>query len=170
MRTIEVTVHYDKLTALDFLKDNPTLVLQNENYFKFIYFEPIGTGLTNFHTKGITIRLFDGLQKNNHWKVARKISPKLMKPEPLAVLQKLEASKLNESRKGQTIELNGWLFDLITNGIYTREDTALFVRLLFLHGYNFEQVTQLFASIVKRVALAKCFLDQMKIIYKEVSI
>ena len=93
-----------------------------------------------------------------------------MKPEPLAVLQKLEASKLNESRKGQTIELNGWLFDLITNGIYTREDTALFVRLLFLHGYNFEQVTQLFASIVKRVALAKCFLDQMKIIYKEVSI
>ena len=61
MRTIEVTVHYDKLTALDFLKDNPTLVLQNENYFKFVYFEPIGTGLTNFHTKGITIRLFDGL-------------------------------------------------------------------------------------------------------------
>lgn len=170
MRTIEVTVHYDKLTALDFLKDNPTLVLQNENYFKFVYFEPIGTGLTNFHTKGITIRLFDDLQKNNHWKVARKISPKLMKPEPLAVLQKLEASKLNESRKGQAIELNGWLFDLITNGIYTREDTVLFVRLLFLHGYNFEQVTQLFASIVKRVALAKCFLDQMKIIYKEVSI
>ena len=55
MRTIEVTVHSDKLTALDFLKDDPTLVLQNGNYFKFVYFEPIGAGLTDFRTKGITI-------------------------------------------------------------------------------------------------------------------
>ena len=99
MRTIEVTVHSDKLTALDFLKDNPTLVLQNGNYFKFVYFEPIGAGLTNFRTKGITIRLCDNQQKNSHWKVARKNSPKLMKPEPLAVLQKLEAGKLNEKEK-----------------------------------------------------------------------
>ena len=170
MRTIEVTVHSDKLTALDFLKDNPTLVLQNGNYFKFVYFEPIGAGLTDFHTKGITIRLCNNQQKNSHWKIARKNSPKLMKPEPLAVLQKLEASKLNEERKGLAIELNGWIFDIITNGIYTKEDTALFIRLLFLHGYSFEQVTQLFSSIVKCVSLAKCFLEQMKIIYKGVSI
>ena len=170
MRTIEVTVHSDKLTALDFLKDNPTLVLQNGNYFKFVYFEPIGAGLTDFRTKGITIRLCDNRQKNSHWKVARKIYPKFMKPEPLAVLQKLEAGKLSEARENQAIELNGWLFDIITNGIYTKEDTALFIRLLFLHGYSFEQVTQLFSSIVKRVALAKCFLEEMKIIYKGVSI
>lgn len=170
MRTIEITVHSDKLTALDFLKDNPTLVLQNEKYFKFVYFEPIGAGLTNFHAKGITIRLCDHLQKNTHWKAVRGNTPQLMKPEPLAVLQKLEAGKLNEERENQAIELNGWLFDIITNGIYTKEDTALFIRLLFLHGYSFEQVTQLFSSIVKRVALAKCFLEQMKIIYKGVSI
>ena len=93
-----------------------------------------------------------------------------MKSEPLAVLQKLEAGKLNEERENQAIELNGWLFDIITNGIYTKEDTALFIRLLFLHGYSFEQVTQLFSSIVKRVALAKCFLEEMKTIYKGVSI
>lgn len=170
MRTIEITVHSDKLTALDFLKDNPTWVLQNGKYFKFVYFEPIGAGLTNFHTKGITIRLCDDLHSNPHWEVVRRITPKLMKPEPLAVLQKLEAGKLNEERENQAIELNGWLFDIITNGIYTKEDTALFIRLLFLHGYSFEQVTQLFASIVKHVALAKCFLEEMKIIYKGVSI
>lgn len=170
MRTIEITVHSDKLTALDFLKDNPTLVLQNEKYFKFIYYEPIGAGLTNFHAKGITIRLYDDLHSNPHWEVVRDIAPKVMKPEPFAILQKLEAGKLNEERENQAIELNGWLFDIITNGIYTKEDTALFIRLLFLHGYSFEQVTQLFSSIVKRVALAKCFLEQMKIIYKGVSI
>lgn len=170
MRRIEVTVHADKLTALDFLKDNPTLVLQNERYFKFVYYEPIGAGLTNFHTQGITIRLCDDLNSNSHWKVVRGITPKLMKPEPLTILQKLEAGKLNEGRENQAIELNGWLFDIITNGIYTKEDTALFVRLLFLHGYSFEQVSQLFSSIVKRVALAKCFLEEMKIIYKGVSI
>ena len=33
MRIIEVTVHSDKLTALDFLKDNPTLVLQKWKLF-----------------------------------------------------------------------------------------------------------------------------------------
>lgn len=169
-RIIEIIIHADKITALDFLKDNPTLVLQNGKYFKFIYFEPTGAGLASFNAKGITIRLCNNQQKNSHWKVARKNSPKLMKPEPLAVLQKLEAGKLNEERENQAIELKGWLFDLITNGIYTKEETALFIRLLFLHGYSFDQVTQLYSSIVKRVALNKYFLENMKIMYKGVSI
>lgn len=170
MRTIEITVHSDKLTALDFLKNNPTLVLKNDSYFKFIYYKPIGAGLTDFHAKGITIRLYDDSKKNTHWRVVKGNTPQFMNPEPLAVLQKLEASKLNEERKGLAIELNGWILDIITNGIYTKDETALFIRLLFLHGYSFEQVTQLFSAIVKRVSLAKCFLEQMKIIYKGVSI
>ena len=63
MRTIEITVHSDKLTALDFLKNNPTLGLKNDSYFKFVYYEPIGAGLTDFHAKGITIRLYDDSRK-----------------------------------------------------------------------------------------------------------
>lgn len=169
-RTIEIIIHADKITALDFLKDNPTLVLQNGKYFKFIYFEPTGAGLASFNAKGLMVRLFDNRQKNTNWEVVRDITPQVMKSEPFAILQELEAGKLNEVRENQAIELKGWLFDLITNGIYTKEETALFIRLLFLHGYSFDQVTQLYSSIVKRVTLNKYFLENMKIMYKGVSI
>ena len=50
--------------------------------------------------------------------------------------------------------------------LYQRGYSAFFYSVAILHGYSFEQVTQLFSSIVKRVALAKCFLEEMKIIYK----
>lgn len=49
MRVIELTLSSDKLALFGFLKSTPTQVWKNGEYFKFIYFEPIGEALTDFH-------------------------------------------------------------------------------------------------------------------------
>ena len=51
MRIIELTISVEKMPLFGFLKSNPTQVWKNGNHYKFIYFEPIGEGLTAFHYK-----------------------------------------------------------------------------------------------------------------------
>ena len=76
---------------------------------------------------------------------------------------------MTEQRQGLGVELKGWVFDLICNGIYTRYETSLFVRLLFVNGYSFSQLVDLFSVIVKHRDLASYFLEVATKFYKEVA-
>lgn len=66
------------------------------------------------------------------------------------------------------LELNDWILNLICNGIYTKNETATLVRLLFVNGYSFEQVVDLFTAITKRKELASYFIEVANRLYKEV--
>ena len=169
MRVIELTLSSDKLALFGFLKSTPTQVWKNGEYFKFIYFEPIGEALTDFHYKGLYVTVKEEKEEVEGWKLIRNLEIALASSDLLTILKELEVNKLTEQRQGLGVELKGWVFDLICNGIYTRYETSLFVRLLFVNGYSFSQLVDLFSAIVKRKDLASYFLEIATKFYKEVA-
>ena len=169
MRVIELTLSSDKLALFGFLKSTPTQVWKNGEHFKLIYFEPLGEGLTDFHYKGLYVSIKDENEAVEGWRLVRDLEIVLASPDLLTILKDLEVNKLTEQRQGLGVELKGWIFDLICNGIYTRYETSLFVRLLFVNGYSFNQLVDLFSAIVKRKDLASYFLEVARIFYKEVA-
>ena len=169
MRVIELTLSSEKLALFGFLKSTPTQAWKNGKHFKFIYFEPIGEALTDFHYKGLYVAVKDKKEEVEGWKLIRDLEIALASSDLLTILKELEVNKLTEQRQGLGVELKGWVFDLICNGIYTRYETSLFVRLLFVNGYSFSQLVDLFSAIVKRKDLASYFLEVARIFYKEVA-
>ena len=169
MRVIELTLSSDKLALFGFLKSTPTQVWKNGEYFKFIYFEPIGEALTDFHYKGLYVAVKDKKEEVEGWKLIKDLEIVMASPDLLTILKELEVNKLTEQQQGLGVELKGWVFDLICNGIYTRYETSLFVRLLFVNGYSFSQLVDLFSAIVKRKDLASYFLEIATKFYKEVA-
>ena len=169
MRMIELTLSSEKLPLFNFLKNNPTQVWKNDGHYKFIYYEPVDEALTDFHYKGLYVAARDEKGRLEGWELARGLDIALASPELLAILKKLEVNKLTEQRQGLGMELKGWIFDLICNGIYTRYETSLFVRSLFVTGYSFSQLVDLFSAIVKRKELASYFLEVATQFYKGVA-
>lgn len=169
MRIIELITSVEKMPLFGFLKSNPTQVWKNGEHFRFIYFEPIGEGLTAFHYKGLYVSIKDENEAVEGWELVRNLDIAMASPELLTILKDLEVNKLTEQRQGLGVELKGWIFNLICNGIYTRYETSLFVRLLFVNGYSFSQLVDLFSAIVKRKDLASYFLEVARIFYKEVA-
>ncbi|KXT91160.1 Phage protein [Streptococcus mitis] len=166
---IELTLSSNKLALFGFLKSTPTQAWKNGKHFKFIYFEPIGEALTDFHYKGLYVAVKDEKEQVEGWKLIRDLEIALASSDLLTILKELEVNKLTEQRQGLGVELKGWVFDLICNGIYTRYETSLFVRLLFVNGYSFSQLVDLFSAIVKRKDLASYFLEVATKFYKEVA-
>ncbi|QBX09001.1 hypothetical protein JavanS307_0005 [Streptococcus satellite phage Javan307] len=169
MRVLELILSDDKLPLFGFLKSNPTQVWKNGEHYKFIYFKPIGEGLTAFRYKGLYVAVKDENEEAEGWELTRDLEIGLASPDLLMILKDLEVNKLTEQRQGLGMELKGWIFDLICNGIYTRYETSLFVRLLFVNGYSFSQLVDLFSTIVKRKDLASYFLEVATKFYKEVA-
>ena len=169
MRVIELTVQTEKLPLFGFLKSNPTQVWKNGEHYKFTYYEPVDEALTCFQYKDRYVSIKDEKEAVEGWELVRNLDIALASQELLLVLKELEANKLTEQRQGLGVELKGWIFDLICNGIYTRNETSLFVRLLFVNGYSFSQLVDLFSAIVKRKDLASYFLEVATIFYKEVA-
>ncbi len=169
MRVIELTLSNDKLALFGFLKSTPTQAWKNGEHFKFIYFEPIGEALTDFRYKGLYVAVKDKKEEVEGWKLIRDLKIAMASSDLLTILKELEVNKLTEQRQGLGVELKGWVFDLICNGIYTRYETSLFVRLLFVNGYSFSQLVDLFSVIVKHRDLASYFLEVATKFYKEVA-
>lgn len=169
MRFIELVLSADKLALFGFLKSTPTKVFKNGNYYKFLYYEPIGKGLTSFHYKGLYVVVRDEKGDVDGWELVRDGKISIASLELLEILNDLEVNELTEQRQGLGVELKGWVLDLICNGIYTRYETSVFVRLLFVNGYSFSQLVDLFSAIVKRKELASYFLEVATKFYKEVA-
>ncbi|MBF0778338.1 hypothetical protein [Streptococcus cuniculi] len=164
---LELTLHKDKLNFFGFLKNNPTRTLRNGEYYKFIYLQPLEVGLANFSYRGITVKIVDQV-KEEHWQLVRDLPIAVAGVDLIEVLEDLEIHRLEQARQGQGLELSGWVFDTITNGLFTEQETAYFIRIMFLHGYDFDQLISLFSAIVKRIDLAGYFLTTARKIYKGV--
>lgn len=169
MRVLELILSADKLSLFAFLKSNPTQVWKNGDHYKFVYYEPIGEGLTDFRYKGLYVTIREDKSNKEGWELIRTLEITLASPDLLMILKDLEVNKLTEQRKELGVELKGWVFDLICNGIYTKYETSLFIRLLFVNGYSFSQLVDLFSAIVKRKDLASYFLEVATKFYKEVA-
>lgn len=164
MRIIELTISVDKMPLFGFLKSNPTQVWKNGEHYKFTYYEPVDEALTSFQYKDLYVSIKNEKEVVEGWELVRDLDIALASPDLLIILKDLEVNKLTEQRQGLGVELKGWIFDLICNGIYTRNETSLFV-----NGYSFSQLVDLFSAIVKRKDLASYFLEVARIFYKEVA-
>ena len=71
MRVIELTLSSDKLALFGFLKSTPTQVWKNGDYYKFVYYEPIGEGLTDFRYKGLYVTIRDDKSHKEGWELTR---------------------------------------------------------------------------------------------------
>lgn len=167
---IELTLHTNKLGLFGFLKHNPTKVLKNGDFYKFLYFAPLGRELIAFSYTDIIVKTITGDPSKSDtqkgWILVRDKKIALASADLWEILQDLEATRLAENRQGTWIELKGEILDIVSQGIYTRREVAYFIRLLFLHGYDFDTVLELFTNLIKRADLAGFFLDTITSIYK----
>lgn len=172
-RTLEIIIHNDNIQLLQPLKDSPTLVLQHDNFFKIIYYEPLKTHICNFTYKKISLVATDNFNLKSElskgWKIVRDLQINVVSDALLELFKELELYKLSQRRSGTALELSGWIFNIIVSGLYTEQETDLLIKLMFLNGYSFNELIQLFTSIVKRKDLAKYFLEVATRVYKEIN-
>lgn len=170
-RVLEIIINIDNIHLLQPLKDRPTLVLKLDNFYKIIYYEPLTTHICNFTYNKISVNVTDNFNLDTElskgWTVARDLKINIPSYELLEIFKELELHKLNQRRSGTGLELSGWIFNTIVSGLYTEQETDLFIKLMFLNGYSFNELVQLFTSIVKRKDLAKFFLKVATRIYRE---
>ncbi|HEM4765580.1 TPA: hypothetical protein U1130_001312 [Streptococcus suis] len=162
---VEVTIKRGEQILPDLLKDNTTRAVMQDNFFRFFYYLPFGGYITPFSLNNITLKVVEEIPAPKDWELIRDYPISIMKTSLLAKLEDIEKYMLDQQRQASGLYLEGWVFDTITNGIYTQEETAIFIRQMYLHGYDFEQVVDLFSAIVKRSSLASYFLDVMKRFY-----
>lgn len=162
---IELTLHREKLKLFSFLGDYPTQCYHKGNYYKFVYFEPLNTYLTPFTYKGVIVNITTN-SKQNGWELVRDLPISVAGMELIDLLESLEMNRLRQTRLNIGLSLEGWLFHVIAYGLNSERDTAFFVRLMYLHGYDFEQTTDLFSAIVRRANLAPCFLAVASKLYQ----
>lgn len=171
-RILELTLHKDMMALFAFLKDNPSRVLRRDGYYKLLYYEPLDEYFTPFIYRLVALQVVDNDPTETlfakGWEFVRNLDIRLAGQQLITELGELELDKIRENRKGIKLELTGWIFDVITVGIFTKRDVALFVKLMYSNGYDFEQTIRLFSSIVMNMNLLRYFLEVSTRLYKEV--
>ena len=167
---INLQLNRQVLPLFVFLKDNPTRTLAKGNHVVMTYFLPFGMDLTTFSYKGITVSVTDtdDLESYlaNNWIIARDYQIASVGDKLGGILDELEHEYLNKHRTGCPLPIQGLVFDWIAYGITDHESVTKFVKVFYLAGYSYEQITLLYASLTKNSKLNICFLDEINKIFK----
>lgn len=167
-RYLSLIIHKDFLGLFGFLRDNPTRAYKNGSYYKFVYFEPLSYFLTPFKLNKLWLEISDTEPKA--WELVRDNQIVYASDALLTELLDLEKHILTKQRQGTGLEFRGWLLDAVCYGIITKQDAALLVRLMFVAGYDYEQVIGVFSSLTKRFELSPYFLRELNRFYEGVSV
>lgn len=164
---VELTIHKDFWELFSFLKNNKTRTFRNGDYLKLVYFKSAEIVVPPLSLKGVTLKIVEDVQESN-WELVRDKKIAVIEQDLADILNLLSADELKKTRQSNPV-CDSWFFERIIYGISEPSDAVLLVRYLFSHGYDFEAVTGVFSSLCKRVDLAKVFLNEMNIFYKEVA-
>lgn len=168
---INLQINKQVLPLFNFLKDNPTRTIAKDNHVMMTYYQPPDIALMNFSYKGITVTITttDDLESylEDGWQVARDYQVASVQDKLADVLDDLEHEYLNRQRAGNTVAINGIVYHWIAYGLSNTEDVIAFVKLFYLNGYSYEQITQLYTSLTKSNNLNICFLNTINTIFKE---
>ncbi len=168
---INLQINKQVLPLFSFLKDNPTRTIAKDNHVIMTYYQPPDIALMNFSYKGITVTTQDTDSLDSYledgWQIARKYKIASVQDKLLGVLSDLEQEYLSRARVGNTIAINGVVYSWIAYGLSSTEDVISFVKLFYLNGYSYEQITQLYASLTKSNKFNICFLNTINTIFKE---
>ena len=170
MRIVELILHKDKLDDFDFLKDYPTKTFKKDDWYKFLYFEPIGEVLDSQTSPKMLLSFSEGKRGGLGWVLVRNFPIGTLQGDLLDLLKAFDTYKLKQKRTGGGIEFAGLILDFVAYGLYTREDVSLFMRIMYVNGYDFEEVLSVFTGLVKRKSLLTDFLKLASMYYfKEVA-
>lgn len=168
---INLQINKQVLPLFGFLKDNPTRTIAKDNHVMMTYYQPPDFYLVPFSYKGITVTVTvtDELESYlaDGWQVARDYQIASVQDKLADVLDELEHEYLNRQRAGSPLAINDVVFHWIAYGLSSKEDMIAFVKLFYLNGYSYEQITQLYTSLTKRNNLNGCFLKTINTIFKE---
>lgn len=168
---INLQINKQVLPLFSFLKDNPTRTIAKGNHVMMTYYQPPDFYLVPFSYKGITVTVTatDDLESylDDGWQVARDYQIASVQDKLADVLDELEHEYLNRRRAGSPLPIMGLVFDWIAYGLSSKEDMIAFVKLFYLNGYSYEQLTQLYTSLTKSNNLNTCFLNTINTIFKE---
>lgn len=168
---INLQINKQVLPLFSFLKDNPTRTIAKDNHVMMTYYQPPDIALMNFSYKGITVTVTttDDLESylEDGWQVARDYQVASVQDKLVDVLDELEHEYLNRQRAGSPLAINGVVYHWIAYGLSSKEEIIAFVKLFYLNGYSYEQITQLYASLTKSNNLNSCFLNTINTIFKE---
>ena len=124
-----------------------------------------------FSYKGITVSIKDGDDLESYlsdgWKVARNYRIAQVKSELLDVINDLELSQLKQRRAGNPVAINGEVFNWIAYGINDIEDVDKFIKLFYVCGYSYDDIVQLYTSLVKNMKGHERFLNTINTLFKE---
>lgn len=168
---INLQINKQILPLFGFLKDNPTRIIAKDNHVMMTYYQPPDFYLVPFSYKGITVTVTatDDLESylEDGWQVARDYQIASVQDKLADVLDELEHEYLNRQRAGSPLAINGVVYHWIAYGLSSKEEIIAFVKLFYLNGYSYEQITQLYASLTKSNNLNTCFLNTINTIFKE---
>ena len=168
---INLQINKQVLPLFGFLKDNPTRTIAKGNHVMMTYYQPPDFYLVPFSYKGITVTVTatDDLESYlvDGWQVARDYQIASVQDKLADVLDELEHEYLNRQRAGSPLPIMGLVFDWIAYGLSSKEEIIAFVKLFYLNGYSYEQITQLYTSLTKSNNLNTCFLNTINTIFKE---
>lgn len=168
---INLQINKQVLPLFGFLKDNPTRTIAKDNHVMMTYYQPPDFYLVPFSYKGITVSIqeCDNLESyfDDGWQVAREYQIASVGNKLADVLGELEHEYLNRQRAGSPLAINDVVYHWIAYGLSSKEDMIAFVKLFYLNGYSYEQITQLYTSLTKRNNLNGCFLKTINTIFKE---
>ena len=168
---INLQINEQVLPLFSFLKDNPTRTIAKDNHVMMTYYQPPDFYIVPFSYKGITVTVtaIDDLESYlaDGWQVARDYQIASVQDKLVGVLDELEHEYLNRQRAGSPLAINGVVYHWIAYGLSSKEDMIAFVKLFYLNGYSYEQITQLYASLTKSNNLNSCFLNTINTIFKE---
>lgn len=168
---INLQINKQVLPLFSFLKDNPTRTIAKDNHVMMTYYQPPDFYLVPFSYKGITVTVQDTDDLESYladgWQVARDYQIASAQDKLADVLDELEHEYLSRARAGDTIAINGIVYNWIAYGLSSTEDVISFVKLFYLNGYSYEQITQLYASLTKSNKFNVCFLSTINTIFKE---
>lgn len=168
---INLQINKQVLPLFSFLADNPTRTLAKDNHVMMTYYQPPDFYLVPFSYKGITVTVTatDDLESYlaDGWQVARDYQIASVQDKLADVLDELEHEYLNRQIAGSPLAINGVVYHWIAYGLSSKEDMIAFVKLFYLNGYSYEQITQLYASLTKSNKFNICFLNTINTIFKE---
>lgn len=168
---INLQINKQVLPLFNFLKDNPTRTIAKDNHVMMTYYQPPDFYIVPFSYKGITVTVTvtDDLESYlaDGWQVARDYQVASVQDKLADVLDELEHEYLNRQRAGSPLAINGVVYHWIAYGLSSKEEIIAFVKLFYLNGYSYEQITQLYASLTKSNKFNICFLNTINTIFKE---
>lgn len=151
-RQVILFLQEQKIKDFDFLKETPTRVYKKNEWYAFIYYEPMGENLTEVVTNS------KELEKKG-WKLVRNFPISKLQGDLLAFLQLYEVYKFRSYKNGYGLEFNRPLLEYVAYGLNDRTEVSTFLKMMVGAGYDLEIIIQIFSNIVKKKSLARDFVE-----------